>query len=163
MEQLFRSHYARMYNLARCILHDDEESKDVVSDVFARVMDTAGTLSSDKMLHYLLVGVRNRCYDVISHRQVRDRVRKLYPHETETVECTSAAVSDEERIAAILQYAEDSLTPQTCRVFRMRYEDGKQYNEIADDLEISVTAVYKHLSKALSKIRKQFKRDDYDD
>jgi DNA-directed RNA polymerase specialized sigma24 family protein len=36
IEQLFRQHYAKMYNLARCILSDDDESKDVVSEVFAQ-------------------------------------------------------------------------------------------------------------------------------
>lgn len=29
IEQLFRQHYAKMYNLARCILSDDDESKDI--------------------------------------------------------------------------------------------------------------------------------------
>ena len=29
IEQLFRLHYAKMYNLARCILSDDDESKDI--------------------------------------------------------------------------------------------------------------------------------------
>ena len=38
IEQLFRQHYAKMYNLARCILSDDDESKDVVSEVFAQIL-----------------------------------------------------------------------------------------------------------------------------
>lgn len=38
IEQLFRRHYEKMYNLARCILSDDDESKDVVSDVFAKIL-----------------------------------------------------------------------------------------------------------------------------
>ena len=29
IEQLFRQHYAKMYNLARYILSDDDESKDI--------------------------------------------------------------------------------------------------------------------------------------
>ena len=29
IEQLFRQHYAKMYNLARCILSDDDESKEI--------------------------------------------------------------------------------------------------------------------------------------
>ena len=32
---LFESHYDRMYLLARILLHDDEESRDAVGDVFA--------------------------------------------------------------------------------------------------------------------------------
>ena len=38
IEQLFRQHYAKMYNLARCILSDDDESEDVVSEVFAQIL-----------------------------------------------------------------------------------------------------------------------------
>ena len=38
IEQLFRQHYVKMYNLARCILSDDDESKDVVSEVFAQIL-----------------------------------------------------------------------------------------------------------------------------
>ena len=38
IEQLFRRHYEKMYNLARCILSDDDESKDVVSDVFTQIL-----------------------------------------------------------------------------------------------------------------------------
>ena len=38
IEQLFRQHYAKMYNLARYILSDDDESKDVVSEVFAQIL-----------------------------------------------------------------------------------------------------------------------------
>ena len=35
IEQLFRQHYLRMYQLARVLLKDDAASKDVVSEVFA--------------------------------------------------------------------------------------------------------------------------------
>ena len=37
IEQLFRQHYLRMYQLARVLLKDDAASKDVVSEVFADV------------------------------------------------------------------------------------------------------------------------------
>ena len=29
IERMFRQHYEKMYNLARCILSDDDESKDI--------------------------------------------------------------------------------------------------------------------------------------
>ena len=38
IETLFRQHYAAMYRLARTILYDADESKDVVSDVFVRLL-----------------------------------------------------------------------------------------------------------------------------
>lgn len=37
-EDIYRQHYARMYRLARTMLYDADESKDVVSDIFARLV-----------------------------------------------------------------------------------------------------------------------------
>jgi len=68
IEQLFRRHYLRMYQLARVLLKDDAASKDVVSDVFAdvldgkirlridgKVSDENDSLRSDSIGSYLLV------------------------------------------------------------------------------------------------------------
>ena len=38
IEQLFRQHYAQMLSIARCLLYDEEESRDVVSEVFASLL-----------------------------------------------------------------------------------------------------------------------------
>ena len=40
IERLFRQHYDRMIRLARTMLYDDEESRDVVSEVFATLVKT---------------------------------------------------------------------------------------------------------------------------
>ena len=37
-ENIYRQHYAKMYRLARTMLYDVDESKDVVSDIFARLL-----------------------------------------------------------------------------------------------------------------------------
>ena len=47
IENLFKTHYTRMYRLAASILYDEDESKDVVSEVFARLMDSDVTLRPD--------------------------------------------------------------------------------------------------------------------
>ena len=86
IEQLFRQHYAKMYNLARCILSDDDESKDVVSEVFVDVLDGKTqlgldneTIASDSPLpstnagSYLLVCVRHKCLNLLSRQKMKDR------------------------------------------------------------------------------------------
>ena len=37
MERLFHDHYEQMYRFAFALLHDNEEARDVVSDVFSRL------------------------------------------------------------------------------------------------------------------------------
>ena len=39
MERLFHDHYEQMYRFAFALLHDNEEARDVVSDVFSRLWD----------------------------------------------------------------------------------------------------------------------------
>ena len=86
IEQLFRQHYLRMYQLARILLKDDAASKDVVSEVFADVLDGKiqlgldnETITSDSPLpstkagSYLLVCVRHKCLNLLSRQKMKDR------------------------------------------------------------------------------------------
>ena len=58
-----------MYRLAASILYDEDESKDVVSEVFARLMASDVTLRPDTAEAYLLTGVRNQCRNVDDYQQ----------------------------------------------------------------------------------------------
>lgn len=86
IEQLFRQHYLRMYQLARVLLKDDAASKDVVSEVFADVLDRKTqlgldneTIASEPSLpsanagSYLLVCVRHKCLNLLSRQKMKDR------------------------------------------------------------------------------------------
>ena len=86
IEQLFRQHYLRMYQLARVLLKDDAASKDVVSEVFADVLDGKTqldldneTITSEPPLpsanagSYLLVCVRHKCLNLLSRQKMKDR------------------------------------------------------------------------------------------
>ena len=86
IEQLFRQHYLRMYQLARILLKDDAASKDVVSEVFADVLDGKTqleldneTITSNSPLpytnagSYLLVCVRHKCLNLLSRQKMKDR------------------------------------------------------------------------------------------
>ena len=86
IEQLFRQHYLRMYQLARVLLKDDAASKDVVSEVFADVLDGKiqlgldnETIASEPPLpsanagSYLLVCVRHKCLNLLSRQKMKDR------------------------------------------------------------------------------------------
>ena len=61
-----------------------------------------------------------------------------------------------DRLIEVLDFCERELTPQTLRVFRLRYQQRKTYAEIATSLGISEAAVYKHIAQALNKIKNHF-------
>ena len=68
-ETVFRRHYDGMFRLARKMLGDDAESKDVVSDVFAHLLDSGKDLRTDTLQSYLLTSVRNRCINLLVKKQ----------------------------------------------------------------------------------------------
>ena len=69
-ERLFHSEYGRMYRAAHILLGDDDDAKDAVQDVFARLWDGSVTLREESQRAFLLTCVRNRCLNIIAQRQI---------------------------------------------------------------------------------------------
>lgn len=154
IEQLFRAYYGRMYRLAVSLLHDEEESRDVVNDVFLKIMTGKRELPDDNVEGYLLISVRNRCLDIISHQRVRERLQHLLTLDTQP---SLLPVDSSERLYQEINEAIDTrLTPQTRLVIRMRMHGRMTYREIADELGISEAAVYKHLAQAIGRLKEHF-------
>ena len=70
---LFRMHYGAMFRLAVAMLHDSDEAKDAVSEVFVRLFRDNFHLPKKGTGAYLLVSVRNQCLDIIRQKQMKDR------------------------------------------------------------------------------------------
>lgn len=149
--KLFRSTYPRLYRLAYSLLHDQEESKDVVSGVFMEILGKH-ILARD-VNTYLTSMVRNRSLDVLRHRQVKDDV---WANILQEYEQWTSDTPDDEQINEIRLFIEKEFTPQTRRILQMCYDDKKSYKEVASELGISVQAVNKHISQALRKLREHF-------
>lgn len=157
-ETLFRRHYRQMYRLAAILLHDDAESKDIVHDVFVRLMASpAQELDEDKAAAYLLTCVRNRCLNVIRGRKIQERIQRLYLLDIDTTIIHSDVTKEELKV---LMEGVSLLAPPICRkVIEMHFREGLTFREIASRLGVSETTVYKHLRNALSQLRKHLKRN----
>ena len=155
LEKLFKQHYRQMYRLATILLHDDAESKDVVHDIFARLLDDHRDLREDTAQSYLLTSVRNRCMNVIRSRQIQERVEHLYLLDLDTTITPTERLEEELRA---LRIGIDLLKPPVCRdVIVQHFRDGMTFKEIASRLGVSETTVYKHLHRALSQLRTHLK------
>ena len=153
IEQLFRKYYARLRLMADRLLHDGEESKDVVSDVFTRLMQVDDLPEEGVTEGYLVSSVRNRCIDILAHRQVRQRVERLLPidHSLYISESCEA-----QRYAELRHYVDTQLPEQTRQVFLLRFEKHLKYQEIATELGVSKKTVYQHLQQAVSQLHNHF-------
>ncbi len=155
LEKLFKQHYRQMYRLATILLHDDAESKDVVHDIFARLLDDHSDLREETAESYLLTSVRNRCLNVIRSRQIQERVEHLYLLDLDTTITPTERLEEELKI---LLQSVSQLDPPVCRdIIIQHFRDGMTFKEIASHLGVSETTVYKHLRRALSQLRTHLK------
>lgn len=149
IERLFKANYEAMLKLAVATLHDVDAANDVVHGVFSSLL--ASGVSDSVDIAYLLRATRNRALNHIRNLDARKRIAELYALESEQdAGEASGVIPDPEQISAII---EDSLTPQTSEVIRLRFYEGLKYFEISERLGISEAAVYKHLRRAIEILR----------
>ena len=145
IERLFKQHYAKMQRVARTLLYDEQESEDVVSDIFESLLNGQTVLLPDTEERYLLTAVRNRCLKRLRHEAVKRAVD--YEVSTEV---------EDDRLTDIVEFVVSHMTAQEQRIFHLRFTDGYRYEEIAVAEGISRVAVWKHLSHVITEIKKQF-------
>ena len=139
-----------MYRLAFMMLHDDEEGRDIVHDVFARLLDGDIRFDSDKAGAFLLSCVRNACLNVMRSQGTRERAMRDFPINDEDPGDSEAFESE----IKALQDGISHLTPPICReIILLHYNDGLTFREIATRLQVSETTIYKHLRNALNQLR----------
>ena len=140
--------------MAASILYDEDESKDVVSEVFSRLIVNGIVLRPETAEAYLLTGVRNQCRNVMVRKQVRERFVHLLSEKA-----TEPTIADSEqlRMSELMQYVEEHLPPLSQQIFRLRYLREMTCQEVADVLGISRMTVHNHLRESIEKIRVYFK------
>ncbi|MCE6990343.1 RNA polymerase sigma-70 factor [Dyadobacter sp. CY323] len=153
-EQTFRLYYPRLCNYACSLLKDEEESEEVVQTVFLTIWEKRADLEITLSLKsYLYRAVHNHCLNRFKHASVREVHREHTLHFTsesyESVTETIHANELEERIEKAVR----SLPEQCQKAFRLSRFEELKYQEIADQLGISIKTVENQIGKALKLLR----------
>ena len=146
-ESLFRYNFRPLCIYALHYLSDVDQSEDIVQKCFAALWEKLkqGTQVANRRA-YLYMAVKNRCLDLLRRKGVP--TESLKPYDTYGIIDDDDA---EERAMteARIWTALDSL-PDKCReIFLMSKRDGLRYEEIAEDLGLSVNTVRNQISKAM--------------
>ena len=156
-EKIFRQHYDGMFRLALRMLGDEAESKDVVSDVFAHLLKSDTDLRSETLQAFLLTSVRNRCVNLLVHRQKEQQMQKAVVVEMITTEQTA----EQEQLQMLHHYIDTQLPKLSQQILRLRFQQELKYREIADVLQVSEVTVHNHLSQSLKQLKDHFKSLGY--
>lgn len=148
---LFKSHYKSLFISALLLVKDDKIAEDIVQDVFLKVWNKRTDLKNIvNIKSYLYVSVKNSGLD---------QLRKI----KHTTDINEVEVSDNAldpfhtvRVKELGQHlleATASLPAQCKIIFEMVYIDGKKYQEVADELGLSINTIKTQLKRAIDKMR----------
>ena len=152
-ETVFRRHYDGMFRLTLRMLGDEAESKDIVSDVFAQLLDSSVCLREETLRNFLLTLTRNRCINLLVHRQKEKTAVMVDIHQEDDAE--------QEQLEALYRFIDERLPPLSQQILRLRYQQGMKYREIAETLKVSEVTVHNHLSQSLKQMKDHFKTKGY--
>lgn len=159
-DELFKQYSKPLFYYAAKFV-DDEASRDIVQDVFVKLWSDKTIVIRQSLNALLFTMVRNSCLQYLEKQKVRNKYlesTKLNLQEEELrfyMEEKTSLI--EQELEGKLNEALNSL-PERCRqIFVMSRYENKKNKEIAMELDISVKAVEKQITKALAAIRTELK------
>jgi len=161
-ERLFKDSYPHMYRMAFSLVENAEDAKDAVHQVFVKLWNGKPEIATESIRGYLLSATRNQCLHILRDRQLQRRLKEELQKETawqkdEEREEPPAPDRREELLQQLQQVIDDNLTEQDRRVLQLHYEEEMTYAETASVLGISSSAVNKHITRSLARIRETLK------
>ena len=159
-DELFKQYSKPLFYYAAKFV-EDEVARDVVQDVFVKLWADQSITVKQSINSLLFTMVRNNCL----HHLEKQKVRSKYMEKTKLkLQEEELRFYMEEKTSLIEQELETKLNevlkglPDRCRqIFMMSRFESKKNKEIADELDITVKAVEKQITKALSIVRNEMK------
>jgi RNA polymerase sigma-70 factor, ECF subfamily len=157
-EMIFRTYYQPLCRYAYSFLEDKEEAEEVVQSAVITVWEKRKSIDIQISLKsYLYRMVRNGCLNVIKHEKIK---QQHVAHEMAVTEAAYESVSQKVYATELETKITEAMKalPEQCRlVFQLSRFEELKYQEIADQLQISVKTVENHMGKALKIMREQLK------
>ena len=150
-ERLFNEKYEQLYYFAYDYVKEEDVSRDIVSETFTMVWKNRLNIDATKVNSYLHMAVRNRCLDHLRHEKRKNHFEEAYPNLYSEVDDESWK-EREERITE-LQKAIRQLPERTQWVLEQRYHFHRSYQELADELGISLNGMKKLMSRTFTQLR----------
>lgn len=153
-ESVFKQHFNSLHAYAFTILKDAVSAEEVVQSLFLKLWERKDALNiQTSVKSYLYRATYNDCMNILKHLQVRQKHQDhvSYFHDRTTENASSKLQENE--LKNELQKAL-KLLPEKCRtIFQMSRFEELKYQEIADQLDISIKTVENQMGKALKILR----------
>ena len=166
LEDIFYLYSLSLTRYAFHFVNDEERAKDMVQEVFYKLWRDREHLTVDTSLEaFLYTCVKNECLNFLKHERIRGkyawfrkrlRAIEIQQYDYEDPSQENLRMEElQEKIDSILE----SLPDKSRQIFKMSRFEEKKNKEIAEELDISLKAVEKHITRALKHLKKHLRKN----
>ena len=160
-ETLMLPHLDAAYNLARWLLRNEDDARDVVQEAYLRAFKSFGGFHGSNGRPWLLTIVRNTAYNLIKKNQTASLTISFdeEQHVLDRESTSPATVVEQDEESKLVRQAMERLPDEFREVLVLRHLEGLSYKEIADVAHLAPGTVMSRLARARSKLREYLKTD----
>lgn len=153
-EKIFKMYFKNLHAFAYTFMKDTDIAEEIVQNVFFRIWEKKDQLQIDDSLKaYLYRSVHNESLNHIKHLKVKNSFQLQYSDHMESSNPDASSNMMASELENDIQKAINEL-PQQCRtIFQMSRFEQLKYQQIADQLNISIKTVENQMGKALRVLR----------
>ncbi len=154
-EETMLPHMDAAHNLARWLLHNEEDAQDVVQEAYLRAFKSFGGFHGSNGRAWLLTIVRNTSYTLLKKNRAVDLTitfdEEIHVSGHESV--NPATILEQSEDADLVREAMDKLPVEFREILVLRHLEGLSYNEIAEIAQLVPGTVMSRLARARGKLK----------
>ncbi|WP_079721046.1 RNA polymerase sigma factor [Salegentibacter holothuriorum] len=151
---LFNKYQEDIYYYAKSLVKIEVQAEEIVQDVFIKVWVNRHLLEPEKSFKaFIFTITRNLAFNFLKKAaNDRELISRVFYESQKSYKPTDINLTEDE-YKKLSQRAVTSLPPRCQLIFKMSREEGKSYEEISNELNISANTVKNQMTKALGNIR----------
>lgn len=154
---LFSRYYKDLVLYGGTIIQDQEICEDIVQNLFLHIWENREIIKIESLKSYLLKSVKNSCLDEIKHNKIINEhtdfiIRQNSLESNSTEEYILFSEVNTKLLEAIEKLPEDEKI-----TFKMSRIKEIKYQQIADELNVSVRTVEVRISKSIKHLKEMLK------